>query len=334
MRRSRFDSLDLPEAARWPRWRQTLSDFAIETSADDHAGFVGEIRSCVAPSGLSFTLLESGAPQDLAACDGRRGEVFWLALLLSGRAELSLDADRQAMVPGDLLYGKQGAPCALEISTGFRMLLVNVPAVLTERRLLLPLPDRAIHLSGAFGMGRILSGLLHGLADSIDELDEMLLGPIEAALPQFILTSLFSQKGEVSLGGSAALRAGSLQRIWRGIEAHLDDPDLSVAMIADQQGLSVRYVQKLFEESGESFSRYVRRRRLEQIRAELANPLNRDVSITTASFRWGFNDSATLSRAFRAEFGVSPREYRRRLAPAEGPLPRRGRLRGLTRLEA
>ena len=32
--------------------------------------------------------------------------------------------------------------------------------------------------------------------------------------------------------------------------------------------------------------------------------------ITEIAFRWGFNDSAHFSKAFRAEFGQSPRAYR------------------------
>jgi AraC-like DNA-binding protein len=62
--------------------------------------------------------------------------------------------------------------------------------------------------------------------------------------------------------------------------------------------------------------------------------VNRDVSITETCFRWGFNDSATFSRAFRAEFGVSPREYRRDSAAPSVPASRRGRLVGLARLDA
>jgi AraC-like DNA-binding protein len=32
--------------------------------------------------------------------------------------------------------------------------------------------------------------------------------------------------------------------------------------------------------------------------------------LTRIAFRWGFNDSAHFSRAFTAEYGVTPREYR------------------------
>jgi AraC-like DNA-binding protein len=311
MNRCQLDTHQLPSEARWPVWRQNLSEFAIEAEGAAGPGFDGRIRTCTAPSGLSFTLVESAAPQSMAAAKGLVGEVFWLAVSLSGASILELDGRFVEMAPGDILYGKQGAPCALQISTEFRMLLVNIPAALLARKVLLPMPNKAILLSGRTGMGRIFSGLLASVAGLIDELDDALTGPIEAALPQFLLNCLFGEGGEAALAGNAAVRASVLQRVWQTIELHLDDAELSIGRVAEMNGLSVRYLQKLFEEGGQNFSRYVRRRRLEQCRADLANPLNRHVPITTTSYRWGFNDSATFSRAFREEFGVSPREFRR-----------------------
>ena len=311
MDRYNFDTHKLPFEARWPAWHRNLSEFAIEAEGPAGPGFDGRISTCTAPSGLSFSLVESLAPQSMSAAKDLVGDVFWLAVSLSGSSILDLDGKFIEMAPGDILYGKQGAPCSLEISTQFRMLLVNIPASILARRVLLPMPTRAIFLSGRTGMGRILSGLLSSIAGLIDQLDETLTGPIEAALPQFLLSSLFGEGGQSPLAGNAAVRASVLQRVWQTIELQLDDVNLSIAKVAALNGLSVRYVQKLFEAGGQNFSRYVRRRRLEQCRADLANPLNRHVPITTTSFRWGFNDSASFSRAFREEFGVSPREFRR-----------------------
>jgi AraC-like DNA-binding protein len=47
---------------------------------------------------------------------------------------------------------------------------------------------------------------------------------------------------------------------------------------------------------------------------DLSSPLCARLSISQICFRWGFNDSAHFSRAFRNQFGLSPREHRRAAA--------------------
>jgi acetamidase/formamidase/AraC-like DNA-binding protein len=102
-----------------------------------------------------------------------------------------------------------------------------------------------------------------------------------------------------------------LERIKETVEMRLSEPHLSIADVAVAHRISVRYVQKLFEGAGDSFSHYVRSRRLARCRADLANPLYAHLSISDILFRWGFNDASHFSRAFSAAFGTSPRAYRR-----------------------
>jgi AraC-like DNA-binding protein len=68
---------------------------------------------------------------------------------------------------------------------------------------------------------------------------------------------------------------------------------------------------KLFENAGQSFAHYLRLRRLERCRAELVHQLYAHLSITEICFRWGFNDSSHFSHAFREQYGMSPRDYRK-----------------------
>jgi AraC-like DNA-binding protein len=65
----------------------------------------------------------------------------------------------------------------------------------------------------------------------------------------------------------------------------------------------------LFEPSGESFAQYVLRRRLEECRAALINPI-RDRSVTDIALGWGFNSMPTFHRTFRRAFGAAPGELR------------------------
>src|ERR1700736_16719 len=98
--------------------------------------------------------------------------------------------------------------------------------------------------------------------------------------------------------------------MWRSIEANLGDPELGVGTLAKEERVSPRYLQKLFETAGQSFSTYLRSRRLERCRAELVDPLYAKMSISDICFRWGFNDPAHFSRAFREQYQTSPRAFR------------------------
>ncbi|OKH94260.1 hypothetical protein AB852_14030 [Streptomyces uncialis] len=121
-----------------------------------------------------------------------------------------------------------------------------------------------------------------------------------------------------------------LRRIDTFIDGNLGDPGLTPGAIAAHHHLSVRHLYALFQERGESVSASVRRRRLEQCRAELARTAGarpgeaRPVHVIAA--RWGFTSAVTFSRAFRNAYGTSPTEYRqeagdqvRHRTPDRGP---------------
>ena len=116
-------------------------------------------------------------------------------------------------------------------------------------------------------------------------------------------------------GGAAGAREAHLHRVCQTIETLLADPGLSLGKVAREEGVSPRYLQKLFASAGQSFTHYIRLRRLERCRLDLTSPRCASLSISEISFRWGFNGSAHFSRAFRDQYGLSPREHRRLGAP-------------------
>jgi AraC-like DNA-binding protein len=316
-------------AEKLPAWAAALTDFAISPRI---AGGEGEFRGCVnrfrSPRGISFSILESG-PQRLSPMEGRaEDEIFWLSMVLDGQSALLRDDQAPApLAPGDILYGKRGAAGSLDIRTPFRMAMANIPTALLAQASLVPLPTRIVHLRNRKGTSRVLGAMLGAIAESIDQLDDAGSFAIEGALVQLVVSTLFDDTGIVPLGGLASSRAATLRRIWQSIELRLQDGGLTLATIAGEHRLSTRYVQLLFEESGQTFRGHVRARRLEKCREALADPLNANVSITEICLHWGFGDSASFSRAFREAYDCTPSGYRR---TAIGRRSIDGRLRGLT----
>jgi AraC-like DNA-binding protein len=69
-------------------------------------------------------------------------------------------------------------------------------------------------------------------------------------------------------------------------------------------------------ESGLGLKDWIRSRRLEACRQELATTASGTI-IAAVARRHGFSNMSSFSRAFRAEYGLSPSEWRDRCAVAE-----------------
>lgn len=110
--------------------------------------------------------------------------------------------------------------------------------------------------------------------------------------------------------GRQGVQAVRLDSATAYVAAHLADPDLSPAKVAAALRVSVRYLHKLFEPTGESFAQLVTRQRLAAVRAALQSPAQRNRSVAEIAFAAGFNSLPTFYRSFAAAFGASPGDIR------------------------
>jgi signal transduction histidine kinase/DNA-binding response OmpR family regulator len=98
-----------------------------------------------------------------------------------------------------------------------------------------------------------------------------------------------------------------LDRVMATINAHLNDSDLSIDMIADEVGISrVHLHRKMKELTGLSTSEFVRNIRLEQAARLLRE---QKINITQVAYTVGYSSLPYFSSVFRKHFGQSPREF-------------------------
>lgn len=302
-------------AERREAWREAMTRLRLPVGALPlEEPFHASVSSLTSPMGVEFALVSSTA-QEISGSNPDQPPAIWLALLLEGRANLLDGHGTRALAPGDIVYGPTGLTAGLQLQTRFQLLFITAPRVALSHRLLAPLSQRIGHLPAGIGVNHVFAGLLRATAEALDDLTADQLRPVEIALTEFLVTSLALSEGPSSQGGAVGARAIQAHRVRQTIETLLADPDLSLRRVADEEGVSPRYLQSLFKAQGESFTTYIRNRRLERCRAELQSPACGQQSISQICFRWGFNGSAHFSRAFRNAYGTSPREFRRTSSP-------------------
>ncbi|HTE39227.1 MAG TPA: helix-turn-helix transcriptional regulator [Steroidobacteraceae bacterium] len=110
--------------------------------------------------------------------------------------------------------------------------------------------------------------------------------------------------------GESVVRTVALDRIKNFIEAQLTQVDLNPGVIAAANGLSRRYLHRLFEETGQSVGDYIRGQRLASARRALESPLHAGSSVADIAYAHGFRSAAHFSKSYRDEFGEPPRVTR------------------------
>jgi AraC-like DNA-binding protein len=127
--------------------------------------------------------------------------------------------------------------------------------------------------------------------------------------------------GSLGESGLSAVLAGRLNAALQHIDEYFNDPELSVAAVARSQGISSRYLQRLIETSGTSFTARVTELRLQRAFTLLtkAGDAHRVSDIALQS---GFSDISHFNRLFRSRFGDTPSGVRGRAA---GPFSDRQR---------
>ena len=290
-------------------WQAAMQKVFLSVQCSDENDFHGEVTYFKSHMGVEFVNLV-GSPQTLIGNYTEVSESLWIAILVEGEASLKINHNDLVFGPGSILYGSCGNidHICLKMETHFRILTIEIPNTAFYKRLVNPLSIRAGVITSQAGVSKVLYAFLQAVSEEIDDMTSRSFRSLDVALTELFLTSL----GEnISLNNfSNHANAHAFQRICDYIEEHLDDDSMSLNTVSDLNGVSERYIQKLFQEAGFKFSHYVRDRRIDLCKRDLANLNYQNLSISEICFRWGFNDLAYFSRVFSKQMGVSPRAYR------------------------
>jgi len=157
---------------------------------------------------------------------------------------------------------------------------------------------------------QLLASYVGAIADMTRAMPAEISGVIAAHLYDLVALSLGPTEAAVA-AAAGSLRAARLQAIKRDIATRLlEDPDLTVTAIAARHRVTPRYIHKLFERDGTTFTRFVLEQRLDHAYRRLRNTQLSARSISSIAYDVGFGDLSYFNRAFRRRYGATPSDIR------------------------
>ncbi|MCC2280430.1 helix-turn-helix domain-containing protein [Streptomyces sp. ET3-23] len=319
-----LDTAEVPSADRAEYWHEAVShtfiplDVALLEDAPAPATITSHRMGA-----LQVSVVRAG-PQRVergAGLIARGGEDhLTLALQHRGTARLVQDGHEVDLRPGTFAISDAGRPFAKELPESFVFTAFHWPrpAVGVSEE------DLRVLTATAFDSGddtaRLVAAYLECLSRSADSMEPQQASRLAITALDLLAVLAHERRGRSGPEVPEAALA-TLARVKDHILCHLGDPDLSPERIAAAHHVSVRYLHKLFRFEGMTVARWIQRRRLEVCRRELARPTAGRVTVAAVAGRWGFVNASHFSRAFRAAYGVSPREWQAHAGTGPTPNP-------------
>ncbi|MDO5723024.1 MAG: helix-turn-helix domain-containing protein [Flaviflexus sp.] len=281
----------------------------IETDDPNFSGEITEVRA----SGAAFVAVRADphiVHRTASLTRASPHSAFKISLQLEGCSVMRQAGREVPQEPGDLVAYDTSQPYELHFPTRFAVMVIQIP----HERIRVPQHLHhtmiATRLTGAEGLGRIVSPFLTSIASNMGELE----GPSGELLAHGAVDLLHSLLLAQVDGDEVA--ADPHHRIllaaYDFIDANLRSPALRPEAVARAVHVSVRHLHSIFSRQSVSVSAYIRSRRLEKCYLDLTNPALADRSVAAIGASWGFPEAAHFSRTFKKAYGISPSRARSR----------------------
>jgi AraC-like DNA-binding protein len=310
----RFSTDDLPPADRLPFWREVIGRSIVkldmEPRGDGPYRFDAVFRAL---PGLGVASIESSAVRvrrtvELIADDGSDDLV--LSVPVRGTTLVSQLGRDSTVADGDATLMLNAEPGTVDIPAGARFLSLRIPFTALAPTIARFDPRRLSIIRGNSEAMRLLSRYVEMVERDFPLATPELRRVVVGHVHDLVALAVGATREAADIAAGRGVRAARLNAVKADIAENLEDERLSVAALAARHGISPRYVQRLFEGEGTTFTAYVLAGRLHRAHRMLADPRFVARSITSIAFDAGFGDLSYFDRAFRRRYGESPSDVR------------------------
>lgn len=302
------------EGLTFTQWRaQASKSFGrLEIQTDDPATFKAHVKQ--ASLGLiSLFDMRTSAHRVTKPITNKapHGQAFCkLSLQIEGHSRISQDGRECVLKPGDLALYVMDRSYELNYPEDQHTLVVQFPQSFIGLSPKQMEQITANPISRDHGLGKVAVPLFEQLAFNLEEIQGAhAVSLVRSSLALLVTVFASELEGEMRKNPKDLL----FEQATAYIDKNLADLNLSPSKIADELFVSVRLLHTCFSEQGVSISTYIKERRLDRVRADLANPIYHDDPIYVIAARYGLHDPAHFSRIFKEAYGETPKKYRTRI---------------------
>jgi AraC-like DNA-binding protein len=307
---------EVPAAQRYDAWRAVVCDTLgpLDMRADPDTPLHGEIEAGRLGQ-VTVGRVQTSTPHSVHRTPGliRRDspELYRIVLAMSGSLMLTQDDRATRLAPGEFAIYDFTRPYALAYDSPVQLAVFGLPHSLLS----LPADQvrklAAVTIASSAGAGALAAPLLRRVATDLATYQPASAARLSTVIMDLV-TAAVAEHGEQagSLSGHSQERT-LLLRVHAFIEQHLGEADLDPGIVAAAHHISLRQLHRLFEAQDTTVAAWIRRRRLERCRKDLADPALHAVAVGAVAAKWGLVESAHFSRLFRAAYGLPPTEFRR-----------------------
>jgi AraC-like DNA-binding protein len=307
---------DVPAKLRLDAWKTVVCDTLgpLDMRADPDVPLHGEIGAgrlgpVIVGTVRTATPHSVHRTAGLIRHDAR--ELYRLVLVMSGSVLLTQDDHTARIRRGEFAIYDFNRPYELRYEAAVRLAVFGFPHAM------LSLPAEpiarlaAVPITADDGAGAIAGPLLRRVALDLETYQPASASRLSSIVMNVVTATIAERVERVEWLLVEERQRTLLLRIYDFVEQHLGEIDLSPAVVAAAHHVSVRQIHRLFEGRHTTAAAWIRHRRLEQCRADLADPALFAVPVSAIAAKWGLPDSAQFSRMFRRRYATSPVEYRR-----------------------
>lgn len=306
-----FDTKSVRLSDRIEYWRDTICHnlIGVRCQGASWANFEGRVSVLGGERG-ALAQISAGPHVAWTSSEVPREKGFYyLFVQREGQLNLRRDEGDFTLLPGDLYLHDAETEHQFHFPENFEHLALRIPSALARKHWPgLHNVQFMLHDGRNQPVNRLISALASELMENAEDLLEAEVSASVMAAFDIFVQSVNAREPQHFGGLPTPVKL--LRRAKQHISAHLSDATLTPDRVAQELGVSRRYLDVLFGRDGKTASGHIQDLRLSRCAAELRSNRAHPRQISNIAYDWGFRDASSFSRAFRQKYGCSPKGYR------------------------